>query len=412
MSGPPKLVREIPGLKPHDRKAEFKKDQQAARQALMQNNRYAILANNGAAGNEDALMEISGEPKVKKPPPIELFGVKISEIKTKIDSCENLTCEVDYRISATKVEKGVRETVKVYPKNNQDYTILKQFFSEQRLEYSSHPLFDDKKVKICMYGLIEMDVEEVKTELKKYFGVVPCDIKMIKPKDDNKTQTRIYILYFKKSDKVKVADLRSAVTGLFSIRVRFEYYSPRKYGPTQCANCQDFGHGTENCHRSPKCVRCGGKHLSKSCIFLPKEAPATPNTKVKIPDNLVKCANCGGSHTANFTGCSYRANVIKKQQHFKKHGKQSTRNFAVVEEDFPVLQTSPGATAAMNDIFTWKNNSHPPSQQSTFDAMQRFLDSQQMMASMMNQMMTQMSTMLKTINDLLEKITTINDGRK
>jgi len=58
--------------------------------------------------------------------------------------------------------------------------------------------------------------------------------------------------------------------------------------PLQCQRCQRFGHTQRNCGYAPRCVACGGSHLSGRC-FTPREQP--------------RCWGCGGKLTANYRGC-------------------------------------------------------------------------------------------------------------
>uniref|UniRef100_A0A182S0D1 Pre-C2HC domain-containing protein n=1 Tax=Anopheles funestus TaxID=62324 RepID=A0A182S0D1_ANOFN len=81
-------------------------------------------------------------------------------------------------------------------------------------------------------------------------------------------------------------------------RVTWEYFST-KPGPMQCKRCQLFGHGTSNCNRIKKCYLCAGEH---DPIICPQTAgPAASDGRV--PEHKLKCANCGGNHTARFLEC-------------------------------------------------------------------------------------------------------------
>lgn len=405
MPSPPPGNRQLPGLSFKDRKAETHKNQKAARLNIMSNNRFNILAGNDGATADDPSMD-TAESKVKKPPPIEVYDKKLNEIKSKINKIENLTCasSIRYQFTTIKSEQNVRETVKVYCDNNIDYELVQKSFDLLKIEYSTHPLHDDKKTKICMYGLNDIPIDEIKNEINGILKITP-EIKMITPKTGHVGESRIYILYFKKSDRVKAADLRNAITGLYNLRVRFEYYSPRKFGPTQCSNCQDFGHGAEKCHRKPKCVRCGGNHASNSCIHLPvPDLTVATTAKPKIRDELIKCANCGGKHTANYTKCNYRVNVIQKQNRFR-----GNRKVSIVPEkkrdDFPPL---PGAPPIPPAPPIWHLDQQQQQQQqrqySIESLLQQFMNSQNRMFEMMTSMMTQMSSMITTINVLMTKM--------
>ena len=78
-----------------------------------------------------------------------------------------------------------------------------------------------------------------------------------------------------------------SITELCGLRVSLESYMAPK-GPMQCKRCQRFGHTQRNCGYAPRCVACGGSHLSGVCST-PREQP--------------QCCGCGGNHTANYRGC-------------------------------------------------------------------------------------------------------------
>ena len=84
----------------------------------------------------------------------------------------------------------------------------------------------------------------------------------------------------------EVSRVRS-ITELFGLRVSVESYVAPK-GPLQCKRCQRFGHTQRNCGYAPRCVACGGAHLTGG-FSTPREQP--------------QCCGCGGNHTASYRGC-------------------------------------------------------------------------------------------------------------
>lgn len=60
--------------------------------------------------------------------------------------------------------------------------------------------------------------------------------------------------------------------------------------PSQCLNCQKFGHTSKDCTAKPTCRKCAGNHLTREC---------------KV-EQQSKCANCSGSHAASYGGCPER----------------------------------------------------------------------------------------------------------
>ena len=173
-----------------------------------------------------------------------------------------------------------------------------------------------------------MELKELKEELNRV-GIMPVDIKHIDIKNKRYQDQCIYLLYFLKKDNIKISTLRQT-TGVFNMIIRWEYYTLKVRGPTQCSKCQDFGHGAENCYKDPKCVRCGDLHKSDSCPHLPEplvddQGNELPGYIAKIPVAKVKCANCKQNHTSNFKGCTSRQEYLQIQQRVRtnlKHHRQ------------------------------------------------------------------------------------------
>ncbi|GFY31977.1 nucleic-acid-binding protein from transposon X-element [Trichonephila clavipes] len=86
--------------------------------------------------------------------------------------------------------------------------------------------------------------------------------------------------------------------------------------PPQCYRCQEFYHHSRLCNRAPKCLKCSGSHLTADC----KKSMKSP----------AKCANCGGPHPANFSGCP--SNPVNKKQQKKQPNKNiwTERNYATI----------------------------------------------------------------------------------
>lgn len=52
---------------------------------------------------------------------------------------------------------------------------------------------------------------------------------------------------------------------LLNTKVSIEKPHKKARGPPQCHNCQLYGHTRNNCCHEPKCVKCGGNHLTNEC---------------------------------------------------------------------------------------------------------------------------------------------------
>ena len=78
----------------------------------------------------------------------------------------------------------------------------------------------------------------------------------------------------------QVLKVRS-LTELCGLRLSVESYVAPK-GPLQCKRCRRFEHTQCNCGYAPRCVACGGSHLSGGCST-PREQP--------------QCCGCRGETT-------------------------------------------------------------------------------------------------------------------
>ena len=77
--------------------------------------------------------------------------------------------------------------------------------------------------------------------------------------------------------------------GSISFKVR-RYNLP----PLRCFKCQMFGHMANGCTREERCNICSGNHNMRDCTT-----------------NIVKCANCGASHSASSRNCPLNKEAVE-----------------------------------------------------------------------------------------------------
>lgn len=249
------------------------------------------------------------QQRPKKPalfPPIVVQGVTIQRMQEHLKNMgENVSKNIILKITA--------DTIKLLTSDKDTYTAAKKFCTDNNITGFTYTPKQDRYVKFCMYGLWEMPINQLSAELSSK-NISPVLIKQLALKEKRYDGEAIYLLYFKRSQNIRLADLRN-ITGLFNVVTRFQYYKNKEKEPTQCSNCQQFGHGTQNCFRPAACVRCAGAHKSKECIHL----PVAEDAEWKIPDDKVKCVLCNEKHTANYRQCkarkSLRRSTPKKQLH-------------------------------------------------------------------------------------------------
>lgn len=297
----------------------------------------------------------------KKMPPFTIINSNVNNLKENVDETYNLDMK---NITIKLTTYGI----KVYTCSDRDYNAMHKLLVDKKYEFFTHTLNENRKVKVCLYGLWCMNTDQLKVELM-HVGVIPSEIKILQTQNKRYADHCIYLLHFWKRDNIRINDLRR-IKAVANCIVKWEYYSPRIKGPTQCSKCQEFGHGSENCYVKPKCVRCGEQHDSKQCKYLPrmkdKNGTEMPDLSKQIPLNNVRCANCKkNGHTANFKGCEARKKYleIQSQVRNKNFVKQNpTRPPVNNIQQFPNLpQRVPNYTSNpinQQNFNVWENPSY------------------------------------------------------
>lgn len=172
-------------------------------------------------------------------------------------------------------------------------TTLKNEF----IEFHTYERKEDKKPKIVLKGLPLLPTDDIHEELIKY-KVNPLSIHLIRAKNNTNVNQATYLITLNSINKLKQT---KNIKYLCNMIIEWDRYK-KSNKPTQCYNCQSFGHGSNNCYKTSKCVKCAGKHISTEC----KSTSYTP-----------KCSNCNGEHQANDLNCpnyiNYLSNINKNK---------------------------------------------------------------------------------------------------
>lgn len=214
--------------------------------------------------------ESTPTPKVfKKPPPITVTA----------PCAEILKClakwEGDFTVKTRKTNSRCETIVQA---NTYDvHPLFCEQFAIANLEFHTHDLQPYKIFRVVLKGVDALPNEVITEMIHKAVGSAPTRIATI----NNKT-TMFHIVSFKASE-VDMSVLEKVRTmGMYG--AKWETYKPKRTGPTQCTTCLAFGHGQQNCSRTPKCLFCADDHNFALCKLTDMEE--------KVAMELLRCHNC------------------------------------------------------------------------------------------------------------------------
>ncbi|GFY62887.1 RNA-directed DNA polymerase from mobile element jockey, partial [Trichonephila inaurata madagascariensis] len=187
--------------------------------------------------------------------------------------------------------------LRVFPKTIIEHRKLQSYLQAKKMRSHTFEMADNKQLKAVIRGLpTDFDQKEIASELKG-FGFDPSHISILRNRKTN-TNMPLFLVVLKRTQENKEI---FHITNIGFFRVVIEPLKGSSM-PPQCYRCQEFFHHSRLCNRAPKCLKCSGSHLTAEC-----------KKSVKSP---AKCANCGGPHPANFSGCPN--NPINRKQHKDK----------------------------------------------------------------------------------------------
>jgi hypothetical protein len=329
---------------------------------------------------------------VHKPPPITVHYKTFSHVSDAMKKFNN----EDYSIKLTS------QGIKIFTTTTAVFKSVKNHLQSASMEIHTHALREEQLSKFVLHGYYNSPDETLMWHLKQA-KLNPIKVKQMTIKQKKYRDQYLYLVYFKKTDNIKISMLRE-VKAIDHIRVNWDYYSNKRTGPIQCSNCQNYGHGGSNCHKKPKCIRCSGDHESIKCPLL-----VGPNMQVlnKIPDQKLKCANCGQNHTANYTKCEKRIEFIERQKlhrsRVQRKNQQYQNNFRPAPElnNFHFPQINPQSTP-------WTRNENPNLQQNTSSNLFNGNELLEIFTDMMSKMQGAQSKMhqIQILGEIVIKYTT------
>ena len=191
--------------------------------------------------------------------------------------------------------KYLKNTIKIFAKDTDSYNKIKtELDKDKNIEFFTHTKKEEKTKKIVFKGPPNLDKEEIIQEINGK-GIKAKDCVQLKGKNG---MSHSYLITVPKTTNLKEVRNIKAVSHAI---IKWEHYA-KKQTYTQCYRCQQFGHGSTNCYRKPKCVKCAEEHITKECQLQ------------KTATSKAKCVNCTGEHTANYTKCPKLLEYLQSNQ--------------------------------------------------------------------------------------------------
>ncbi len=254
--------------------------------AVNTSNSYAVLTDNEDENIADNT--ISKKPKAVKIPPIICIDTKYD---TMIDLMKKAKIE---SFSLKYISMGM----KIFCTTLNDYNNVRKQLENFKIQHYTHDVAIEKRQKFVLTGLPNFATQEILSALQReQLDVV--DVKKMKTKFENENYA-LFLVYFN-NGSTTLQSLRR-VHYILNVSIGWKAYQQARNGPTQCNNCQLYGHGNKNCKLEPRCAKCGLKHQTSSCMKDQHPQPANPF----VP----KCCLCGGEHSSKDRSCPKRISYM------------------------------------------------------------------------------------------------------
>lgn len=184
--------------------------------------------------------------------------------------------------------------VKVQCVDGEMFQIVQRYLKTNNAEFYTFPKPEERSIKIITRGLTtDISDEELKSQ-----GYEVTHIRRF-IKEGRKLKMHMATLLSSPANKA-IFNL----TSLLFMAIKVEPY--RSINHAQCYNCQHFGHSSRHYGYPHRCLKCAGEHSTQVC----------QKTKEELP----KCTNCLGTHTANYKQCPvFLKTKLDKQPLCKKN---------------------------------------------------------------------------------------------
>lgn len=196
-----------------------------------------------------------------------------------------------YKISSSN-------TTQVIVKSIEDKASIINLLRSQTIQFHTFSEKSEKTKSFVLKGFYETPTNEVLRLLQEAkVSAVKVTILVKKP------EFTFYLVHFQ-DESVNINVLNHNHRNIDNIIVKWENIKKGNKSPTQCFNCQRWGHSSQNCGYKFRCVKCTEVHGPNQC-------------QRSTRDGNAKCINCNGDHAASYRLCpsfiSYSKRIEKSR---------------------------------------------------------------------------------------------------
>ena len=230
--------------------------------------------------------------------------------------------------------------------NYDDEKKLIDALKANKMEFFTFHKTDNKQLKFFVKHIpTDISTEYVKQDLHAQNINVTNVTRFFRFEQNRKIPTTNLILTISQRDARQMNELKD----ICHIKVTVDIYKPTKKTLKQCHRCLYYGHHSDNCNRTFRCLRCG------------KDGHAHNNCTERAKTDKPTCANCKQEHPANYRGCSYYKTTLEKvlNAQTKRTNTNPKPTFTLKKDEFPSLPTGQTKNAPSTST---ANVNEPPRQ--------------------------------------------------
>lgn len=273
-------------------------------------NKFADLAND-EDDEDDGKDDDKHVPAESAPKPPPIFIDDVTNIKKMIKCVSSVIANTEFQY------KGLHNgQVKLSVKTVDSYRKITKHFDTNSISYHTYQLKAERAYRFVIKGLHHTtNIGDIKAHLIEKGHLVRY-ITNVKSRFNKKPLPMFYVDIDPGPNNKKVFDI-------FEINHCIVKIEPPNSTEdiVQCHRCQEYGHTKTYCKKPFACVKCGLAHPTINCQ---KERNDPP-----------KCIHCLGNHTANYKGCQFYQNLLRKRTSDK--GPLTYQQFSINKGDFPAM---------------------------------------------------------------------------